>query len=96
MGFFTRKNEKLDKLIEKREQLAKQVLPVMQEQVRNNPDDGGLHLELVKVLAMSGRLDEAKKECERAMLKFSDSLCGPARNLQAEIDRLIKEKRTGI
>ncbi|MFH0919297.1 MAG: tetratricopeptide repeat protein [Fibrobacterota bacterium] len=96
MGIFKKRTENIDKLIAERDRLAKEIIPILQEQVRNNPNDGKLHLELVKALAMAGQLDEAKAESNAAMLKFPVSLRQPVWNLQAEINRLIEQKRLGI
>ena len=95
MGIFTKKTGNIDQLIAERERLAKEIIPILQEQVRNNPNDGKLHLEFVKALAMSGQLDEAKAESNAAMLKFPAALRQPVLNLQAEIDRLMERKRLG-
>ena len=88
-------NDEMEQLIKKREELLKNILPVLQEQVRNNPSDGKLHMELVKGLAMGGKLDEAKVEGEAAMLKFPVSERGEIWKLQEEIDRLISKRNLG-
>ncbi len=96
MGIFKKSGKNVGDLIEERTRLAGQIIPILREQVRGNPADGKLHLELVKVLAMAGDLDEAKAESEIAMLKFPVSQRQPVWDLQAEIERLITNKRLGI
>jgi len=95
MGIFSRKPDMAD-LIAKRDELARQIIPVLEEQVRTNPSDGLLHLELVKAFAMSNQLDAAKTQCEAAMLKLPVTGRQPALDLQAEIERLIEHRRLGI
>jgi len=94
-GFGNNEKDKMDKLIEKRDQLLTDIIPVLQEQVRNNPSDGKLHLELVKALAMGELLDEAKVESNAAMLKFPvydrKQIC----DVQALIDKLIRKRDLG-
>ncbi len=96
MGLFKKSGKNVKDLIQERTRLARQVIPVLQEQVRLNPADGKLHLELVKALVMAEDLDEAKAESENALLKFPVAQCQPVREVQAEIERLLTNKRSGI
>jgi protein involved in temperature-dependent protein secretion len=72
-----------------------EIIPILKEQIRNNPSDGKIHLELAKGLAMGGRLDEAKAECDKAMLKFPTSDRHEVWNLQKEIDKMIRKRDLG-
>jgi protein involved in temperature-dependent protein secretion len=96
MGIFKKRSEDVGDLIARRGQLLKEIIPLLQEQVRVNPSAGGVHLEYAKALAMAGELERAKAESEAAMLKFPVSQRQPVRDVQAEIERLIENRRLGI
>ncbi len=97
MSIFKRNTSEddIEQLTKERDQLLKEIIPILQDQVRNNPSDGKIHIELVKGLAMGGKLDEAKVESDKAMLKFPVSERGEIWKLQEEIDKLISKRDLG-
>lgn len=94
MSFFRKSHsdDDVEKMTNERDHLLNEILPVLQEEVRKNPSDGKLHLELVKALAMGERLDEAKTECIAAMPKFSVSDLRQVQEMEIEINRLISKR----
>ncbi|MBN2345530.1 MAG: hypothetical protein JXO51_04005 [Candidatus Aminicenantes bacterium] len=96
MGIFRKKEGNIEPLIAERDRLLREIIPVLQEQVRSRPADGDLHLELVKALAVAGELEKAKAEIEAAMLKFPVPLRRAAWDLKVEIERLITNRRLEI